>query len=147
MTTPTPQQTWSAMTPDELEQRRAAAHERDQQQVAALLALSPHEAARWLAKWLITTDVKRGYSEQMIALGHQGYGGSMGEVSVESGRKIRVRAIGAPPTWKDYPAGYDHEETFSLHALYEELRAEFFAPARPHQMNLWNAVESEATAP
>lgn len=135
-------------TPEELEQRRAIARERDKQQVTALLALSPHEAARWLAKWLITTDVKRGYTEQMIALGHQGYGGGLGAVNVESGRFVRVQRIGPPPSWVAHhpergylTAGYDHNEVFSLHALYEELRAEVFAPAntpaKPRQMSLW----------
>lgn len=139
MTTPAPQP-WPVTTPEELEQRRALARERDRQQVASLLALSPHAAARWLAKWLITTDVQRGYTEQMIALGHEGYAGSLGNVNVDSGRIVRVSRIGPHPAWTatgDYPAGYDHDETFSLHALYQELRAEVFEPAKPHQMSLW----------
>ena len=145
------EQSQPAPTPDpasdELEQRRAAARERDKQRVEALLALSPHEAARWLARWLITIDVKRGYTEQMIALGHQGYGGSLGEVNVESGRVVRVSRIGPPPSWvaeRGYLlAGYDHHEVFSLHALYEELWAQIHAPAdamqlaKPQQMSLW----------
>ena len=141
------QQDWPTPRPDELEQRRAAARERDRQHVAALLALSPYEAARWLAKWLITTDVKRGYTEQMIALGHQGYGGSLGEVAIESGRVVCVQRIGPPLSWvaeRGYlMAGYDHHERFSLHALYEELWAQIHAPAdamqlaKPQQMSLW----------
>src|SRR5579872_256778 len=93
---------------EHIERMIAQARAKDVPQVKALLAMAPKEAARWLAKWLIRTDVERGYSEHQIQEGGQGYMGSLGDVDVWSGRKIRVRRIGPAASWTDYPTGYEY---------------------------------------
>ncbi len=131
-------QALQALPPEKREAAERAIREESRREALAILEpMTEQEAARYLAKWLIWRYVARGDSEDDLAGGHMGVWCDLGSVGIIGGRRIEVRRIG--PYGE---SGHDCDITFSLHAIYEEVKRKLHAAAT--QPSLWESGQGTA---